>query len=90
MCHKYVRHHDQDERETDGARHWDGVLSVLTGKFRNQLEREFADEDWLHYLYLGSIKTRFEICKDENGELRQIRVIQGHSGGFICSPRLMN
>ena len=34
-----VRHHDQDERETDGARHWDGVLSVLKGKFRNQLEQ---------------------------------------------------
>ena len=29
-----VRRHDQDERETDGARHWDGVLSVLKGKFR--------------------------------------------------------
>ena len=24
-----VRHHDQDERETEGARHWDGVLSVF-------------------------------------------------------------
>ena len=40
-----VRHHDQDERETDGASHWDGVLSVLKGKFRNQLEEEFTDED---------------------------------------------
>ena len=85
-----VRHHDQDERETDGARHWDGVPSVLKGKFRNQLEKEFTDEDWLHCLYLGSIKTRFEICKDENGELRCIRAIQGHSGGMIILPRLMN
>ena len=42
-----VRHHDQDERETDGARHGDVVLSVLKGKFRNQLEKEFTDEDWL-------------------------------------------
>ena len=24
-----VRHHDQDEREADGARHWDGVVPVL-------------------------------------------------------------
>ena len=62
-----VRHHDQDERETDGARHWDGVLTVLRGKFRNQLEEEFTDEDWLHCFYLGSIKTRPEICEDENG-----------------------
>ena len=28
------------------------------------------DEDWLHCLYLGSFKTRFETCKDENGESR--------------------
>ena len=34
-----VRHRGQDERETDGARHWDGVLSVLKGNFRNQLEK---------------------------------------------------
>ena len=53
---------------------------VLTGSFRNQMEKEFTAEDCLHYLYLGSIKTRLEICKDENGELRYIRAIQGHSG----------
>ena len=72
-----VRHHDQDERETGGRRHWDGVLPVLKGKFRNQLEEEFTDEDWLHCLHLGSIKTRFEICQDENGDLRF----------FSCDPR---
>ena len=37
-----VRLHDQDKRETEGARHWDGVLSVLKGKFRNQLEKELV------------------------------------------------
>ena len=26
-----VRHHDQDERETDGAMHWDVILPVLKG-----------------------------------------------------------
>ena len=31
----------------------------------------------LHCLHLGSIKTRFEICEDEHGELRC------HSGGMI-------
>ena len=60
------------------------------GNFENQLEEEFTDEDWLHRLYLGSIKTRFESCKDENGKLRYIRAIQGHSGGMIISPKLMN
>ena len=50
----------------------------------------FTDEDWLHCLYLGSIKTRFEICEDENGDFGCIRSIQGHSGGMIISTRLMN
>ena len=81
-----VRHHDQDERETDGAMHWNVILPVLKGRFRSQL----THEDWFHCVYLGRIKTRFEICKDENGELRYIRAIQGHSGGVIMSPRLMN
>ena len=70
--------------------HCDGVLPVLKGKFRNQPEKEFTDEDWLHRLYLGSIKTRNESYEDEHGELRSIRVIHGHSGGMIISPRLMN
>ena len=72
-----VRHHDQDEREADGAMHWNVILPVLKGRFQNQLVKEFTDEDWLHCLYLGSFKTRFEICKDENGELRFFRAIQG-------------
>ena len=85
-----LRHHDQDEREADGAMHWNAKPPVLKGRFQNHLKKESADEDWFHCLYLGSFKTRFEICKDENGELRYIRAIQGHSGGIIISPRLMN
>ena len=70
--------------------HWNGKLPVLKGRFQSQLEKEFTDEDWLHCLFLGSFKTRFEICKDEDGEFRCIRAIQEHSGGMIISPRLMN
>ena len=66
------------------------VYSLLKGKFRNQLDKEFKDEDWLHCLYLGMIKTRFAICKMKNAELRCSRSIQGHSGGMVISPRLMN
>ena len=71
-----VRHLDEDERETDGAMHWNVKLLVLKGRFRSQLEKECTDENWLHCLYLGRIKARFEICKDENEELRYIRAIQ--------------
>ena len=85
-----LRNHNQDERETDGAMHWNVIPPVLKGRFKNQLEKEFTDEDWLHCFQLGSFKTRFEICEDENGELKYIRAIQGHSGGVTISPRLMN
>ena len=39
---KKVRHHDQNERETDGAMHRDVILPVLKGRFKNQLEKEFT------------------------------------------------
>ena len=61
----------------------------MKGRLRSQLEKAFTDEGWLHCLYLGSIKTRFEICDDENGESRYIRAIQGHSSVMVISPRLM-
>ena len=70
--------------------HCDLILPVLKGRFKNQLQKEFTDEDWIHYFYLGSMKTRFEICEDENGECRCIRAIHSHSGGVIISPRQMN
>ena len=75
-----LRYHDQDEREADGAMHWNAFPPALKRRFQNPLEKEFTDEDGLHCLHLGSFKTRFEICKDDNGELRYIRAIQGHSG----------
>ena len=67
-----VRHRDQDEREEDGAMHWDNILPFLTGRFRDKIYQEYTDKDWLQSLYLGSIKTRFESCKDETGQLRYI------------------
>ena len=73
---------------------WSEALGWCTLSIERKIPQstgeEFTDEDWPHCLYLGRIKTRFEICKDENGELRYIRAIQGQSGGMIISPRLMN
>ena len=82
-----VRHRDQDEREEDGAMHWDAILPKLRKKFQSQLDKECANKDWIDYLYRGSYKTRFEICKDADGELVYIRSIQGHSGGVTCWVR---
>ena len=36
---KKVRHCDQDDREADGAMHWNVKLPVLKGRFQNQLEK---------------------------------------------------
>ena len=85
-----VRHHDQYEREEDSAMHVNIILPALKERFQIQREKEFTNEDSLNCLYLGSIKTRFEICKDEDGGLKFFRAMQGHSGGIVVSPRLMN
>ena len=74
-----VRHHDQYEREEDGAVHVDIILPVLKEKFQVQRDKEFTNEDSLNCLYRGSFQTRFEICKDEDGGLKffvQFRDIQ--------------
>ena len=36
---------DQDERQTDGSRHWDSIKSVLARKFACEGTRDFSDED---------------------------------------------
>ena len=66
--------------------------------YTSSIERKILKINWKRnsqtrigsIAYFGSIKTRFEICKDENEELIYIRAIEGHSGGMIITPRLMN
>ena len=71
-----VRHHDQHEREEDGGMHVDIIFPVLKERFQIQRDKEFTNEDSLNCLHLGSFKTRFEICKDEDGGLKFFRAIQ--------------
>ena len=78
-----VRHHDQCEREEDGVVHVDIILPVLKEKFQIQRDKEFTTVAF----FLGVFKTRFEICKDEDGGLKFFRAIQGHSGGFFVSTK---
>ena len=42
----------------------------------------------MHCLYRRSFKTKFEICKDEDGEFSDIHAIRGRSGEMIIPPRL--
>ena len=59
----------KDEREEDGATLWDTTLPTLKKKFLSQLEKECKNTNWVERLSRGSYKTRFEICKDADGEL---------------------
>ena len=47
-------------------------------------------EDWLHCLHRRRCKTRFEICKNADEELSDIRAIRIHSVERIMSSRPMN
>ena len=52
-----VRHHDQYEREEDGAMHWDVILPVLKERFQKQLGKEFTNEEWLNCIFLGRFQN---------------------------------
>ena len=39
-----LRHFDQDERKSDGSRHWESIKSVLVRKFAYEGARDFSDE----------------------------------------------
>ena len=54
-----VRHHDQYEREDDGAMHVNIILVLLTERFQIMRDKEFTNEDSLNCFFLGSYKTSF-------------------------------
>ena len=59
---RLVRHDDQDEREPDGAVHWNSMVPNLRKAFRRSEGQEFSDNDWLQYIHAGSNKMRFRYC----------------------------
>ena len=44
------RHYDQDEREVDGAVHWDSMGPRLRNAFLKYGSSEFSDLDWVKYI----------------------------------------
>ena len=86
---RLVRHCDQDERETDGAVHWNSPVPKLQGAFEKSGERRFSDTDWLQHIYQGSNKMRFQYCRNSISSLLYICVIRGHTGGNLKAPELM-
>ena len=84
---RLIGHFDQD---ADGAVHWNSIHPKLSRAFRDRGARNSSDKDWLQNIYEGSSKTRFEYCTDSKNSLLYLRAIQGHTGGHIIVPELMN
>ena len=59
---RWVRHQDQDERETDGGVHWNSVCLKLRRALQKAGGQNFSDTDWLQQIYGGSNKMRFQCC----------------------------
>ena len=62
-------------------------------KLRHAFQKEggytFSDSQWHDYIWKGSIKTRFQYCKNSNKVLLSFRSTQGHPGGDTIAPELM-
>ena len=58
MVLKLVRHYDQDERETDGAAHWNSMETKMRKAFQRSRGRKFSDTDWPQHICEGSNKMR--------------------------------
>ena len=59
-----VRHRDQDERENDGAVHWNTMSPKLLTAFEDQGGREHSGRDWIHHIHRWCNNTRFEHCQN--------------------------
>ena len=47
---RVVCRYDQDERETDGAVHWNSMGPKLRKAFQKAGGRKFSGSDWLQYI----------------------------------------
>ena len=57
MVTRMVCHHDQDERQSDAALHWDTMRPVLLKAFAKHGARDFPEKHWLRLIDEGSSKT---------------------------------
>ena len=85
-----VQHRDIDNREIGGAVHWSSLFPMLRRDFDREGVRTLSDSQWLGHVHRGSNKPRFQFCVDSGGRLLYVRAIQGHSGGELTAPELVN
>ena len=77
---RLVRRNDQDERETDGAVHWNSTGPKLRRAFQKTRGPKFSDTDWLQQISEGSNKTKFQYCMNSRNFLLHVHAMQGHTG----------
>ena len=82
--------HRELHRAVDGANVWCSLLPMLRREFETEGAGVFSNSKWLSLIHGGSDKHRFQYCLDSNENLMYIRAIQGHSGGALVDPELMN
>ena len=46
-----MRHHDQEEQQTDAAVHWDTIRPKLLRAFADRGARDFSEKDWLRHTH---------------------------------------
>ena len=86
MKEKCTHTHLTRRGESNALEEWRN--SSLVKKIPKLTGEEFTNEDWLHCLYRRRFKTRYEICKDEDGKISDIRAIRRHSSEIITPSRL--
>ena len=75
MKEKCTHTHLTRRGESNALEEWRN--SSLVKKIPKLTGEEFTNEDWLHCLYRRRFKTRFEICKDEDGKNKR----------YSCDPK---
>ena len=82
---KLVRHHDQEERETDGVGH----SKSIGPRLRNAFQRTLSLIQLASSILQKGAKNRFQHCKIAHDVLLKIRAIPGHTGGNVIAPKRM-
>ena len=82
--------HQELHREIDGAICWCSLLLVLRRDFEIEGAGVFSDSQWLSLVHRGSNMPRFQYCLGLNENLMKIRAIQGHTGGDLVDPEVLN
>ena len=85
---RLVRHKDQEERETDGAVHWNTMSPKLLKAFEDKGARKFSDKEWLQHIYEGSNKTSTASVPKIPWCIF-VQLIQRRTGGNMTAPELM-